>query len=81
MSQYDPPHDPPNYAEMAQTIADVAYTIISARRFGSFWSKWTSEGIQERAEAYMDGTLILLEKCSCVMDPDDEAAAGTKYLT
>lgn len=74
-----PPQAPPNYTQLARTLADVAQVLDQSRHLGGLWKFLSSRKIQDRCEAYMNAALILIEQCSPLMDPVDHANALTLY--
>lgn len=66
------PQVPPNYADMTKTVAEVAHTLNKGRHIGGLLRNFSRGKIQQRSEAYMDGSRILIEQCRSLMDPDDE---------
>ena len=79
MTESVPPQVPPNYAQMTRTVAEVADNLNNARHLGSFLGNWTSGKKQKRGEAYVDGSRILYEQCSPLMEPMDRADVLAKY--
>ena len=73
------PQVPPNYAEMTKTAAEVAHTLNKDRHIGGLRRHFSSGKIQQRGEAYMDGSRILIEQCRLLMDPDDEDNVLARY--
>ena len=72
MADSMPPQVPPNYTEMAKTVAKVARDLKKDHRFSDLWRNLSGGKIQERCEEYLNGSRILYEECRSLMDPGDE---------
>jgi hypothetical protein len=79
MSDNVPPQVPPNHAQINMIVAGVAHNLKKDRHLGGVWRNVTSKKIQERGEAYMDASRILINNCHPMMHPNDQVIVTTRY--
>lgn len=80
MTDYVPP--PLSHAQINQinqTVAEVARNLKKDRYLGGPWRNWSSEAIQERSNAYMDGLRTVFGACEPWMSLGDKKDAKAKY--